>query len=52
MREKKQGVELETLEIYVGDWVNRYEVPNEPIRVAYYECTVLNGCQGEQTRMK
>jgi hypothetical protein len=42
------------LEFYVGDWENRVSmgmIQNNPLRVAHWRCTLLKGCQGQQTRM-
>jgi hypothetical protein len=50
MREGKEGVEREELEFYVGEWDRRFDcgmLANHPLRVAYWRCTVGQGCQGE-----
>jgi len=54
MRGRKDGVKLEELEFYVGDWDHRFErgmFGNLILRVAYWKCTVNYGCQGGQTRV-
>jgi hypothetical protein len=54
IRAKKEGAELKELEFYVGDWENRVSmgmIQNNPLRVAHWRCTLIKGCQGEQTRM-
>lgn len=55
MGEEKKGLDLKDLEFYVGNWENRFRtnmLGNDPMRVAYWKCTVRKGCQGEQTRME
>ena len=59
LRERKVGRELEGLEVYVGNWVDRmncdYTVMRPMVRVAHYTCWVdaeEERCKGSQTRNK